>query len=334
MATTDNAAPVLLVASGGGHLTQLDELAGRLVPRRPASWVTFDSAQSRELLAGREVDIVPYLAPRAYLGILRMLPRAWRILRARRPELVVSTGAGIALAFLPLARLFRIETHYIESATRAQGPSMTGRVLARVPGIRLHTQHLRRADDRWTFVGSVFEGYEAVRTEPSPLRRAVVALGTMETYGFERLVKQLLTILPPEIDVVWQTGATDVSGLAIDARPSLPASELEAAIAQADVVIAHAGTGTALTCLRLGTRPILVPRRVALGEHVDDHQAQTAEYLSGLGLAAYHEADEIELADLESATGWRIQRHSDPAAIDLSRPTETPDISKAKRIAS
>lgn len=310
-------ASVLLVASAGGHLTQLEELSHRLATRRPFWWVTFDTDQSRNLLACEDVDYIPYLAPRAYLGLARTAPRAWRLLRDRRPDLVVSTGAGIALAFLPLARALGIETHYIESATRAQGPSVTGRVLAWIPGIHLHTQHQSLSGGRWTFVGSVFEGYEPVPTESAPLRRAVVTLGTMETYGFERLVTRLVDVLPDETEVLWQTGSTDVSSLPIEARPSMPSTELEAAIDKADVVIGHAGTGTALTCLRLGKRPILVPRRAAHHEHVDDHQAQTAEYLGRLGLAAVHEADTLALSDLEEAVAWRIRHHVDPEPIDL-----------------
>ncbi len=313
-------APALLVASAGGHLTQLEELSRRLMPKRPRSWVTFDTDQSRALLGDQDVDLVRYIAPRAFWGVLRTLPDAWRILRSRRPGLVVSTGAAVALAFLPLARLRGIETHYIESATRIGGPSLTGRVLGWVPGIQLHTQHHALVNRRWSFVGSVFEGYESARSDPSPVRSAVVALGTMETYTFERLVKQLLIALPANVDVVWQTGATDVSGFPIDGRTSMPVDELEDAIANADVVVAHAGTGTALTCLRLGKRPILVPRQVAHGEHVDDHQVEFASYIGALGLAAVHEADELTNADIEAATTWCVRHHGAPTPIHLSPP--------------
>ncbi len=311
-------APVLLVASGGGHLTQLEDLSPRFVPGIPRRWVTFDTDQSRSLLADEDVDHMPYVAPRAFWRILKNVPQAWRILRTRKPSMVVSTGAGVALAYLPLARLLRIETHYIESATRAQGPSLTGRILSFVPGIQLHTQHRAMVDRRWSFVGSVFEGYEAIETETTQLSRCVVCVGTIRPYGFERLLVQLNAILPADVEVVWQTGVSDVAGLPIDGRESIPSDELEAAIEQADIVVAHAGTGTALTCLRLGKRPILVPRRAEHGEHVDDHQEQTARFLDDLGLAAVLEADQIKIEDLESACAWVVRRKAEPASIRLS----------------
>lgn len=311
------AAPILLVASSGGHLTQLLSLSPRIVPARPARWVTFETDQSRALLADHDVTYVPYIAPRAWRQVARTVPGAWRQLRRDRPAAVVSTGAAIALAYLPLARLLRIDTHYIESATRAQGPSLTARILRFVPGIHLHTQHHALAQGRWTFVGSVFEGFEAVPGPPRPLRRIVVALGTIEPYEFRRLVDHLIEVLPDDVDVVWQTGSTDVSDLPIDGRRSISSGEFEEAIVQADVVIAHAGTGTALTCLQLGKRPILVPRRATHDEHVDDHQEQTADYLAKINVAAAFEADDFDLGDLEAAAGWRIRHQRDLVPIVL-----------------
>jgi len=221
---------------------------------------------------------------------------------------VVSTGSGIALAFLPLARLWGADAHYIESATRADGPSQTGRVLARFPWIKLHTQHPGWADGRWDYRGSVFEGYEAVQTEPRDVSRVVVTVGTMETYGFRRLLDRLIEILPSDAVVTWQVGATDVSGLEIDAQRMIPSDELHAAMQAADVVIGHAGTGVALTCCSLGVRPILIPRSASHHEHIDDHQHQTARYLQSLSLAAVHDADEITFDDIATATAWKIVR--------------------------
>lgn len=311
--------PIILVASSGGHLSQLVSLSERFVPTRATRWVTFETDQSTTLLRGKPVSYVPYIAPRAWRQLLRTIPAAWRELRTERPEIVVSTGAAIALAYLPLARLLRIEAHYIESATRAERPSMTGRILRFVPGVHLHTQHVALAERPWTFVGSVFEGFEAVARPCRPLRKAVVALGTIEPFEFTRLVERLIDILPDHIDVVWQTGATDVSDLPIEGRRSMSSTEFEEAIAAADVVVAHAGTGTALTCLQLGVRPVLVPRRAAHGEHVDDHQKETADYLARLNVAAVAEADRLELHDLEAATGWHVRKPTAPIPIELSR---------------
>ena len=187
----------MLVASTGGHLTQLRSLAPRIADLGTTTWVTFDSPQSRSLLRDEQVEFVPYLAPRGYRSLVLNVPRALRILRRHRPTRVVSTGSGIALAYLPLARTVGASAHYIESATRVVGPSRTGEILRRSKRVNLHTQHLHWADDRWTYRGSVFDGFEFIDGDRRRLGRIVVTLGTMESYGFRRLVE----VLPPDCAV-------------------------------------------------------------------------------------------------------------------------------------
>lgn len=308
----------MLVASTGGHLTQLITLAHRIRDLGDVTWVTFDGPQSRSLLAGHAVEFVPYMEPRGYRALLKNLPLARRILRSHRPTRVVSTGSGIALAFLPFARYVGAEAHYIESATRVRGPSRTGELLQRSKRVHLHTQHPQWADDRWSYRGSVFDGFEYETGPERSIERVVVTLGTMETYGFRRLVERLAAVLPPDAEVTWQVGATDVTGLGLDADVELPAEQLHAAIRSADLVVAHAGTGTALSCLELGRRPLLVPRTAAHGEHVDDHQHQTAEYLAARGLVATTTVEAITLDRLVDATQGSILQVDDPEQIDLS----------------
>jgi UDP-N-acetylglucosamine transferase subunit ALG13 len=50
---------------------------------------------------------------------------------------------------------------------------------------------------------------------------------------------------------------------------------------EADIVVAHAGTGTILACLQNGTPCIIVPRKASLGEHRNDHQFATARRFEG-----------------------------------------------------
>jgi UDP-N-acetylglucosamine transferase subunit ALG13 len=51
------------------------------------------------------------------------------------------------------------------------------------------------------------------------------------------------------------------------------------AVAGADLVVAHAGMGTVITAAEHGKPIVLLPRRGSLGEHNNDHQADTAVWL-------------------------------------------------------
>jgi UDP-N-acetylglucosamine--N-acetylmuramyl-(pentapeptide) pyrophosphoryl-undecaprenol N-acetylglucosamine transferase len=312
----------LLVAATGGHLEQLFRISGRFTPASgDVVWVTHDDAQSRSLLRDLTVHKVPYVPPRGYREVARVLPMAHRILRDGHFDRVVSTGAGVALPFFFAARARGLRCHYIESAARADGPSLTGRIVSRIPGVRLYTQYERWSTSKWNYRGSLFDRFEAAEVEPAPIKKVVVTLGTMRSYGFRRLVDQLLKVLPevvePEADILWQTGATPLEGIPGRVAASYPNVELRAAIADADLVVAHSGIGSALTALELGKRPVLVPRRPAFGEHVDEHQSLIARELSSRRLAVSCEADEVSVEDLRLAASGRVHTSDKQSAFAL-----------------
>lgn len=309
----------LLVANTGGHLTELHHLRPRLRGvDDDVVWVTFDTPQSRSLLRGEDVIHVPFTGTRDYRHVIANTREARRILR--RPEVtgVVSTGAAIALSFLPLARALGMPAHYIESAARADGPSATGRLLSKVPGVELYTQHPSWAGDRWHFAGSVFDGYESrfKRFPSSRIRRVVVTLGQHD-FSFRRLVERLVEIMPADAEVVWQTGSTDVSGLGIEGQATVPEQELRDAINDADVVISHAGIGSLLCALEASRCPVIVPRRAAHGEHVDDHQVEIMQTLRRTDIAVAREVEELTLDDLVYASELKPERADKPRPIHL-----------------
>src|SRR5690242_12665576 len=127
--------PTLLVATVGGHLVELVDIARRL----PADgddvrvWATQDHVQSRSLLANEpNVVFVPDVQPRDIAGIARNLPVAHRLMKQWHFTRVISTGSATALAYLPYLALRGAQTHYIDSATRIDGDSETAKVLKRV----------------------------------------------------------------------------------------------------------------------------------------------------------------------------------------------------------
>ena len=159
----------LLVASTGGHLKELHYLHRRLSDvTGPFRWATFDTPQSRSLLDRETVDFVPFVDSRDYgQRDAQCFRLARRILSDPEVDTVVSTGAAVALPFMALARAQRRFCHYIESSTRADGPSITGRLLRRVPGVHLYAQYPDWARGRWSYRGSVFDSFEPATSKPA-----------------------------------------------------------------------------------------------------------------------------------------------------------------------
>ena len=320
----------LLVASTGGHLKQLHRLHRRLVGvDGPFRWATFETPQSKSLLDGEAVDYVHFVGGRDPRNVLRNVPLAARILRENQIDTIVSTGSAMALPFFALGRAKGLRCHYVESAARSDGPSKTARMISHIPGVYLYTQYPAWSDHKWHYRGSVFDSFaptDPAGDGPARLRKVVVSLGTFKDYGFERLVRRLLAILPPDAEVLWQTGDTDVTGLGIVGHHAIPDRELTQAIREADVLMAHAGVGTALAALEVGKCPVLVPRRIAHGEHVDDHQTQIATELGNRGLAVSVEADELTLEHLLTASVTRVMTlPADPPFMTRgTRPAASP----------
>ncbi|HWI95834.1 MAG TPA: glycosyltransferase [Solirubrobacterales bacterium] len=315
----------LLVASTGGHLKQLHRLHERLEGvEGPYRWATFDTAQSRSLLADEEVDFVPFVGGRDPLNVLRNAQHAHAILSRHAIEAVVSTGSAVALPFFALGRGRRLRCHYIESAARTEGPSITGSLIGRIQGVNMYAQYRPWAFERgWYYGGSVFDSYEALEAghPVERLAKVVVTLGTYRGYEFPRLVLRLLEILPPEAEVLWQTGETDVTELGLKGEFAIPERDLTEAMREADVVIAHAGVGATLAALEVGKCPVLVPRRLGFEEHVDDHQTQIATELGRRRLAVSVEADQLSLEHLIEAAGKQVKVAPEPPSFELVGPS-------------
>lgn len=310
----------LLVASTGGHLKELHHLHRRLAGvEGPYRWVTFDTPQSRSLLAGEEVEFVRFVGDRDALNAVRSLGEARRLTSDPAVEAVISTGASVAVPYIVMGRARGLRCCYVESAARLDGPSLSGRLLSRIPGVGLVTQCRGWAGGRWRYGGSVFDSFECAELEAAGERldKIVVALGTTAE-AFPRIVRRLKQIVPPEAEVLWQTGNTDPAEVGVPGHYMLPERELSEAMREADAVVCHAGVGNALAALEVGKCPVIVPRRLAHAELVDDHQVQIARELGDRGLAVVAEADEVTREDLLQASQRRVSASGAPAALAVA----------------
>lgn len=123
----DNARHVYLVGSSGGHLAQLHALEAWWSARR-RSWVTFRTPDAESVLESETVHWAYYPTTRNIWNLLRNFGLALRLIARDRPDLVVSTGAAVALPFFVVARAFGIPTAYIEVYDRMDTPTLTARL--------------------------------------------------------------------------------------------------------------------------------------------------------------------------------------------------------------
>jgi beta-1,4-N-acetylglucosaminyltransferase len=148
---------LLLVCSSGGHLLQLCALqeAWEGLDR---AWVSFDKSDVRSLLAGERVVHAHGPTNRNVGNLLRNGILALTLIRDMRPRAVLTTGAGVAVPFAWIARLYGARVIYVESMTRIEGPSLSMRLIAPVAS-RLYVQwpELAPRVRRARFAGRVFD---------------------------------------------------------------------------------------------------------------------------------------------------------------------------------
>jgi beta-1,4-N-acetylglucosaminyltransferase len=118
---------VLLVASSGGHLLELLELANQYESHR-RQWVTFDKPDARGLLTGESVTFAHGPTNRHLGNLLRNLVLAFRVVVRLRPDAVITTGAGVGVPFLYAARVCGKRAIYVESLARVDHLSLSGRL--------------------------------------------------------------------------------------------------------------------------------------------------------------------------------------------------------------
>jgi beta-1,4-N-acetylglucosaminyltransferase len=146
---------VLLVSSSGGHLIQLHNLKPWW-ERHDHLWVTFEKLDSTSLLAGERVAWAHHPTTRNLRNLVRNLLLAWRLLRSYRPDVVVSSGAGVAVPFFLLARLLGRKTVYVEVYDRVDSATMTGRLCYPLSSLfLLQWEEQRRSYPKGVVIGSL-----------------------------------------------------------------------------------------------------------------------------------------------------------------------------------
>jgi beta-1,4-N-acetylglucosaminyltransferase len=148
---------ILLVASSGGHLLELLQLAS-LWPKQTRHWVTFHERDATSLLVDERVTWAYYPTNRNIPNLIRNLQLALKMVRDRNVQAIVTTGAGVGVPFVVLGRLFGVNTVYIESLARVTSPSLTGRlVYPFAETFIIQWPELQRFFKRGVFFGTLFD---------------------------------------------------------------------------------------------------------------------------------------------------------------------------------
>jgi len=317
----------VVIAGGGtgGHLYPGIAVARELQAQRPDARVSFAGTAH-----GIEARVVPRegfpldlirsggvkgksLLDRVKGAALVPLGLAdgWRIVSARRPDLVIGVGGYSSGPVVLVAALRGVPTMLLEQNAV---PGLTNRLLSGVVQAAAVT-----FDSTQTFFGAkafvsgnpvrpeffatVGPHQESVRNDQASVTRVLVFGGSQGAHAINvamvEAAPQLAAGRPP-LHLVHQTGERDVemvrtayrqAGLQADVEPFL--YDMGRQLGQADLVVCRAGATTLAEITAAGKAAILIPLPTA----TDDHQRRNAEALAASGAG-----EVLRQLDLSGAT--------------------------------
>ena len=119
---------VCLVGSSGGHLTHL-YLLKPFWENEERFWVTFDKEDARGILKDEKMYPCYFPTNRNIKNLIKNTLLAFNVLRNEKPDVIISSGAAVAVPFFYLGKLFGVKTVYIEVFDRIDSPTLTGKLV-------------------------------------------------------------------------------------------------------------------------------------------------------------------------------------------------------------
>lgn len=182
---------IALVCSHGGHLTELLYLM-EAFEEHDIFFVTYDSPRTRALKYKKY--LFPNFGERP-LALIKKLPEIVDILVREKPHVIVSNGAEIAIPFFYLGKaLIRCRTIFIESYTRVNSPTLTGKIVYPVSDsfFVLWPEMLAKYGKKAQYGGGIFVITNGVEEPAERTKRSgILVIVGMHYKGFERLVSKI-----------------------------------------------------------------------------------------------------------------------------------------------
>lgn len=147
---------ICLVGSSGGHLTHLYMLKG-LWEHEERFWVTFDKEDARGLLIGEKMYPCYYPTNRNIKNLIRNTWVAIRVLWKERPDVIISSGAAVAVPFFYLGKLLGAKTVFIEVFDRIDRLTLTGKLVYPIADLFVvQWEELAKEYPKAVCLGSIF----------------------------------------------------------------------------------------------------------------------------------------------------------------------------------
>lgn len=281
---------VCLTCAPGGHLVECLKLINAFKQDDDIFLVTYNenfevsAHQIKRIYFIKNLVIKKVNSPKIIksfylvISMVYLFIKEFIILIKEKPDIILSTGSEIVLPCFFIAKFFGIKTIFVESLTRIDDLSGTGKISRHLTNLFLvQWPELSKKYKKAIYKGNLLQVHEKSEEK----RSEGFIFVTVGTASFNRLVRMADNLAKVVNDkVIIQRGRTNYkpqNAEYFDFTKDL--EEFDSLISKAKVVISHAGVGTILNVLDKKAPLIVVPRRKKNKEHIDDHQVELASYL-------------------------------------------------------
>lgn len=147
---------ICMVGSSGGHLTQLYMLK-QVWQEKERFWVTFDKEDARGLLQEEKMYTCYYPTNRNIKNLIKNTFVALKVLLKEKPDLIISTGAAVAVPFFYIGKILGSKLIYIEVFDRVDAPTITGKLIYPIADkFIVQWEEMKRVYPKAINLGSIF----------------------------------------------------------------------------------------------------------------------------------------------------------------------------------
>ena len=120
-------------------------------------WVTFDKDDAKSLLKDEKMYPCYYPTNRNLKALIINTKLAWKLLKTEKPDLIISSGAAVAVPFFWIGKLFGAKLVYIEVFDRIDKPTMTGKMVYPITDkFIVEWEEMKKVYPRAINLGSIF----------------------------------------------------------------------------------------------------------------------------------------------------------------------------------
>jgi UDP-N-acetylglucosamine transferase subunit ALG13 len=280
---------ICCICSSGGHLAELKLIMSE-VNEKDIYWVTQRTTGMHDEWGDYHIEDTK----RSLVSVIRNFYESLFIFNKEQPDIIITTGAGVALNTCIIGRLFHRRVFYFESVCRIEDLSLFGQLMLPIANKNIVQWKSLRRFPNTDYLGNLFDILEHHDSEYEDYIFLTVGKHYMP---FNRLLSTIDRAIDTGIishKIIAQIGNSTYKPRNFESFSFSERERYEYLMQNCRCMISHAGAGVILEGLQLSKPILLVPRLTKYGEHTNDHQLELCHFLEkNVNVEVAYDSDDI-----------------------------------------